>query len=77
MIQVSRINCTVIFNVTGFVVLPKMPMKMKKQVNKSSKKKQTLPVSEEVCGQLIFPITLNYDLTIQSLGEVNIILNIQ
>lgn len=51
-------------------VLPKMPMKMKKQVNKSSKKKQTLPVSEEVCGQLIFPITLNYDLTIQSLGEI-------
>jgi len=27
-------------------------------------------VSEEACGQLIFPVSLNDDLTIQNLGEV-------
>lgn len=48
--------------------ITKQILKVKKPV-KSVKKKQTLTVSEDACGQLIFPITLN-DLTVHSLGEV-------
>lgn len=54
-----------------FVVIletSKQVFKAKKPV-KNVKKKQTLPVSENACGQFVFPITLN-DLTVHSLGEV-------
>lgn len=44
---------------------------MKKPVNKNVKKKQTLPVSEEACGQITFPISVSDDLNIQCLGEVS------
>ncbi|KAK7575634.1 hypothetical protein V9T40_011920 [Parthenolecanium corni] len=48
----------------------KSPLKMKKPVNKNVKKKQTLPVSEEACGQITFPISVSDDLNIQCLGEI-------
>ncbi|XP_065215401.1 transforming growth factor beta regulator 1 isoform X2 [Planococcus citri] len=50
------------------VPIPKQVLKVKKPV-KNVKKKQTLTVSEDACGQLSFPITLN-DLTVHSLGEI-------
>ncbi len=60
-----------IFNTLLFSAT-KSPVKLKKPLNKTPKKRQSSSTSSEKgCGHLTFPIVLNDELTLHCVGEVS------